>query len=73
MMPDKRGYFGEFGGRFVTEVLVPALEELAGAYGRFREDRASGKAGLFAAALGGPHPPMRPGASASSREAPAST
>lgn len=38
MMPDRRGYFGEFGGRFVPEVLVPALEELAGAYGRFRED-----------------------------------
>lgn len=38
MMPDKRGYFGEFGGRFVPEVLVPALEELAGAYGRFREE-----------------------------------
>ncbi len=38
MMPDKCGYFGEFGGRFVPEVLVPALEELAGAYGRFREE-----------------------------------
>jgi tryptophan synthase beta chain len=38
MMPDRRGYFGEFGGRFVPEVLVPALEELAGAYGRFREE-----------------------------------
>jgi tryptophan synthase beta chain len=26
--PDARGYFGEFGGRFVPEVLVGALEEL---------------------------------------------
>ncbi|GAC1500969.1 MAG: tryptophan synthase subunit beta [Vulcanimicrobiaceae bacterium] len=26
--PDARGYFGEFGGRFVPEVLVPALEDL---------------------------------------------
>ncbi|MBV9270211.1 MAG: tryptophan synthase subunit beta, partial [Candidatus Eremiobacteraeota bacterium] len=26
--PDKRGYFGEFGGRFVPEVLISALEEL---------------------------------------------
>lgn len=26
------GYFGEFGGRFVAETLVPALEELEGAY-----------------------------------------
>ncbi len=28
MRPDSRGYFGEFGGRFVPEVLVGALEEL---------------------------------------------
>src|SRR5579862_1218412 len=26
--PTKRGYFGDFGGRFVPEVLVGALEEL---------------------------------------------
>jgi tryptophan synthase beta chain len=26
--PDKRGYFGDFGGRFVPEVLIAALEEL---------------------------------------------
>lgn len=26
--PDARGYFGEFGGRFVPEVLVAALEQL---------------------------------------------
>jgi len=26
--PDKRGYFGGFGGRFVPEVLIAALEEL---------------------------------------------
>jgi tryptophan synthase beta chain len=26
--PDARGYFGEFGGRFVPEVLVAALDEL---------------------------------------------
>jgi tryptophan synthase beta chain len=26
------GYYGEFGGRFVAETLVPALEELEGAY-----------------------------------------
>jgi len=32
MLPDKRGYFGEFGGRFVPEVLVPALKELEEAY-----------------------------------------
>jgi tryptophan synthase beta chain len=28
MKPDTRGYFGEFGGRFVPEVLIAALEEL---------------------------------------------
>ncbi|HEY8313080.1 MAG TPA: tryptophan synthase subunit beta [Candidatus Baltobacteraceae bacterium] len=28
MQPDSRGYFGEFGGRFVPEVLVAALDEL---------------------------------------------
>jgi tryptophan synthase beta chain len=28
MLPDSRGYFGEFGGRYVPEVLIAALEEL---------------------------------------------
>jgi len=28
MLPDRRGYFGEFGGRFVPEVLIAALTEL---------------------------------------------
>lgn len=28
MLPDDRGYFGAFGGRFVPEVLVGALDEL---------------------------------------------
>ena len=28
MMPDKNGYFGKYGGMFVPETLVPALEEL---------------------------------------------
>lgn len=31
-LPDERGYFGEFGGRFVPETLMPALEELEAAY-----------------------------------------
>jgi tryptophan synthase beta chain len=30
--PLKPGYYGEFGGRFVAETLVPALEELERAY-----------------------------------------
>jgi len=32
LLPDERGYFGEYGGRFVPETLVPVLEELTAAY-----------------------------------------
>ena len=28
MLPDARGYFGQFGGRFIPEVLMAALDEL---------------------------------------------
>lgn len=38
--PDARGYFGKFGGRFVPEVLMPALDELASAYATARSDAA---------------------------------
>lgn len=31
-MPDARGYFGEFGGEYVPETLMPALRELSSAY-----------------------------------------
>lgn len=31
-LPDARGYFGDFGGRFVPETLIPALDELVTAY-----------------------------------------
>ncbi len=31
-LPDARGYFGAYGGRFVPETLVPALDELEAAY-----------------------------------------
>jgi tryptophan synthase beta chain len=31
-VPDERGYYGEFGGRFVPETLVPALDALEAAY-----------------------------------------
>ena len=34
--PDLRGYFGRFGGRFVPETLVPAVEELAAAWEALR-------------------------------------
>ncbi|HEY8534866.1 MAG TPA: pyridoxal-phosphate dependent enzyme, partial [Vicinamibacterales bacterium] len=36
--PDARGYFGEFGGRFVPETLVAPIDELAEAYERVRRD-----------------------------------
>ena len=36
--PDKRGYFGEFGGRFVPETLMPALEQLEEAYVQAKQD-----------------------------------
>jgi tryptophan synthase beta chain len=36
--PDARGYFGEFGGRFVPETLVEPVEELRRAYFAARED-----------------------------------
>ena len=38
--PDARGRFGEFGGRFVPETLVPALVELERAYDEARRDPA---------------------------------
>lgn len=31
-VPDERGYYGAFGGRFVPETLIPALDELTVAY-----------------------------------------
>jgi tryptophan synthase beta chain len=36
--PDSRGYFGEFGGRYVPETLVAPVEELERAYFAVRED-----------------------------------
>lgn len=32
------GYFGDYGGRYVPEVLIPALEELTDAYQKAKED-----------------------------------
>jgi tryptophan synthase beta chain len=36
--PDARGHFGPYGGRFVAETLMGALEELQGAYERYMLD-----------------------------------
>ena len=40
--PDDRGYFGDYGGRFVPETLVAPIEELEKAYRSARVDRAFG-------------------------------
>ena len=37
-MPDGRGRFGAYGGRFVPEILIPALDQLAGAWESLRAD-----------------------------------
>ncbi len=39
-LPDQRGYFGPFGGRFVPETLMPALQQLEEAYDAARRDPA---------------------------------
>jgi len=36
--PDERGHFGRYGGAFVSETLVHALDELKLAYERYRKD-----------------------------------
>ena len=38
MLPDERGYFGDYGGRFVPETLIPALDELEQAYHEAQAD-----------------------------------
>jgi len=36
--PTQNGYFGKFGGKFVPEILIPALEELEIAYSEVKND-----------------------------------
>jgi len=38
LLPDLRGRFGAFGGRYVPETLIPALDELSRAYAKARRD-----------------------------------
>ena len=40
MQPNERGYFGDYGGRFVPETLMPVLGELTEAYNRAKADTA---------------------------------
>lgn len=37
-VPDKRGHFGVFGGRYAAETLMPALLDLEQAYGKAQKD-----------------------------------
>lgn len=37
--PDVRGHFGIFGGRYVPEILIPALEELTETYNKYKSDK----------------------------------
>ena len=36
--PDERGFFGKFGGRFVSETLMPLILDLEDEFGRARKD-----------------------------------
>ena len=38
-LPDKQGHFGQFGGRYVSETLMPALFELEQAYNHYKNDK----------------------------------
>jgi tryptophan synthase beta chain len=39
-LPDAKGHFGPYGGVFVAETLISALDELKAAYARFKDDPA---------------------------------
>ncbi|MBF0511062.1 MAG: tryptophan synthase subunit beta [Candidatus Omnitrophica bacterium] len=39
MLPDKRGYFGDFGGRFAPETLMAVLEDLEKQYQALKKDK----------------------------------
>lgn len=38
-LPNRRGYFGKYGGRFVPETLIPLLYELEETYLKIKKDR----------------------------------
>jgi tryptophan synthase beta chain len=38
VLPDNKGYFGDYGGKFVPETLMPALDELETAYKEAKRD-----------------------------------
>ncbi len=38
-LPDERGHYGKFGGRYVPETLIPALDELTETYRKYKNDK----------------------------------
>ncbi|MCX8053790.1 MAG: pyridoxal-phosphate dependent enzyme, partial [Armatimonadetes bacterium] len=38
-LPDAHGHFGPYGGRYVPEILIPALDELTAAYEKHKNDQ----------------------------------
>jgi tryptophan synthase beta chain len=38
-MPDRQGFFGQFGGKFVPETLMAALDEFESAYKKLKRDK----------------------------------
>ena len=36
--PNEKGYFGDFGGRYVSETLMPLIEEVEQEYNSVRND-----------------------------------
>jgi len=57
-MPDERGRFGDYGGKFVPETLMVALEELEEAYRKLKDDEDFQRelASLFSTYAGRPTP-----------------
>jgi tryptophan synthase beta chain len=39
LIQDRKGYFGDYGGQFVPETLMPVLDELTAAYNALKEDK----------------------------------
>ncbi len=56
--PDETGHFGRFGGRFVPETLMPALDELDEAYAAIQSDESfqAELSGLASSYVGRPTP-----------------
>ena len=38
-LPDDKGYFGQFGGRYVSETLMPLIKEVEKEYNKIKKDK----------------------------------